>query len=393
MTKGRGPYAALFDGGRGLRVQAADVPGLDTAWWVDGRIFEESIFDYGFRRNTIPQNELMKSTAGLPVRQWGEDLPGHMWIDNTNRYPWTGVDGLKMNLYHVDRVAGDFPLLPAGEVPYLEDPDDPEVDRAAGRFLREFDYQEIQNDAENPSEWYRLPTLNEQGGTQLREPLALVVPEVRGAIALELVDQSLWDPFDLRQGDRYRVRTNNDEILEGDAADEWRFLQPRGVYRLTLRPRRWRYFVTCYVIYVHISFVELYYVREVFTQAWYDIPPCYPLRHNIIDADVIGGDPAVFWAFEHSQAAADLTDQIFDAQYWTLSEAHIFHHVELVQMWISKAPPRKHEYVLGIERLDVSGTEPSRVWLEHTRDLSSEYPQQQIAFFQEVPWYILPPGA
>lgn len=382
--KGRGPYAALFDGGRQFRKQAGTVPGLDLGWYTDRRIFEESVFEHGTRANTYEQNDAMQDTEGFSFRQWGENMPGHMWVDNTHRYHWTGVDGLKFNAYSADRIAGDFPPLGAGDVEFLENPDDPEVDRSI-RILRELDHREIRDVVDDPSEWIRRDLLNESGGTQLREPLAIVFPEVRGSVALELVDNSLFDPFDLREQSRYEIRSHSGEILE---SEQWSFLHPRGVYRLHLRPRRWKFFVTTFAIFVHVSFVELFYVREVFTQAWYSIPPCYPLRHNIIDANVIAGDNAVFHAFEHSQAAADLRRQILEAQYWTLSEAHIFSHIELTQMWIERAPPRKFEIVLGIERLDAGGREPSFVWIQNRRDLTSEYPIQDIAFFQEVPFFI-----
>jgi hypothetical protein len=396
-------YAQLFDGGTEFSLQPGEVtglvgggpyPGLDRVWWVNGRIFEESVFDYGARRNTAEQNAMMMDTDDREVRKWTAGLPSHMWIDLTDRYEWTGADGFLLNAYHVDRIQEDFPPLIEGDMTIDTAPEDPELDRSAGRIVRELNYQEIQDIAVDPFEWTRLPTLNEIGGTRLMDPVAMIIPDVRGSIALELPDNSLFDPFDLREGlNRYFVTDDDGNILAfepGDGGEELLYLNPRGTYRLHFRPRRWKYFVIVWAQFLYVSFLEMFFVRQTFTQVWYDRPPVYPLRHNLIKNS--GCDPATNYQFEQSQAAADLTDQIFDAQWWSLSEAMIFHHIELVQMWIERAAPRRDEIVLTIEEVDTATGNTSRRHIRNKHDLSSIYPTVDVSFCQEVPWYLLPPG-
>jgi hypothetical protein len=384
-------YASLFDAGTELRRQPADVPGCDTAWWTDAH-FEESIFEYRKRSKTLHQNEKMRDADPMEIRPWPEPMPGKMWVDHTARYTWNGLDGLSLNLYHVDRIAGDFPPLPAGAAQLITNPK-PEVDRAEGRTLRELTWREVRDAAETPTDWYRLDTLNESQGTQLTEPLALIVPEARGSIALEMVNQSLFDPFDLRKGTEwYRATDDNGEAFTGDVS-EYLYLYPRGRYNLYFRPRRWRYYVVVYAVFIYISFFELFPVTTAFTHAWYDTAPRYPIRHNILNTNPGSTDPAILWQFEHSQAAADLTHQIFEAQWWTPCEAFIFSSIELVQMWVYREAPRKYENVLGIGRVDQATGRESRVWIQNLNDRDDDYPREEIAFFEQVPWYILPPGS
>ena len=375
-------YARLFDGGTDLRKLPASVPGLDTAWWV-GSGWEQSIFDWGNR--TAQLNALMASLDPLTVRTWPEQMPRKMWVDATNRYHWNSLDGLRFNLHHVDRITEQYPEMPAGDPEWRDDlsellqPED-------GRIHRELAWREIRERAEDPNEWYRLPTLNESGGTKLKEPLALRAQGPRGALALELPDQSLFAPFDLSHPERYRVFDNAGNEIDQSAM----YLYPRSTSNLYLRPRWWKYYVTVYAIFWYISVFELFALRYVFTKAWYDRPPIYPIRHNIMESTPASTDPAVLWQFEHSNAAAELTREIFDAQHFGLCEVVVFGFIELVQMWIERAAPRRSEAVLGIGRVDQATGRESPVWVRARSNQDSLYPTTDIAFFQEVPWYILP---
>jgi len=375
-------YGRLYDGGTDLRTLPADVPGLDTAWWV-GSGWEQSIFEWG--HHTADLNARMASLEPLIVRTWPEKMPRKMWVDATPRYRWNSLDGLRFNLHQVDRITDDHPPLPAGDPVLRADPSEllrPED----GRLLRELDWREIRDQAEDPTEWYRLDTLNEAGGTKLKEPLALRVRGTRGPLALELPDQSLFAPFDLSHPERYRVFDEEGNELSAAAM----YLNPRSVSSLYLRPRWWRFYVVVYAIFWYISIFELLPVRYVFPKAWYDRPPVYPIRHNILEAAPATTDPGVLFQFEHSKAAAELTDEIFDAQHFGLCEAWIFGYIELVQMWIERAAPRRGETVLGIGRIDQATGRERRVWVRPRAHQDSIYPQTDVAFFEQVPWYILP---
>jgi hypothetical protein len=388
-------YARLFDGGTELRTQPSDVPGLWRGWWTDVRAYEESVFDYRLRTNTEEQNAAMEKRTTLTtdrvLHAWPNLFPGHSWIDWTTRYRDTSLDGFRLELSYPERFIGgqEFPGIPAGELSFRPDQTpSPDTVREEGRLIRERSWREtreLQAELGNPETFVRLDTLNESGGCQLKEPIALRARGNRGSVVLTLPDQSLFDPFDLRYPDRYLVIDENGSELGRDFA----YLNPRGFYNLHFRPRRWKFYVVVYCIFWHITFFEIYPVREVFTQAWYDRPPTYPYRHNLHNFNIFSIDNAVLWQFEHSQAAADLSRQIFEAQYWTLSVAHIFGGVELCQMWIERAAPRRGETVFVLERVDRAIGRSYPVFVKNKASdatLENLYPTTDIAFFQEVPW-------
>lgn len=384
--------ASLFDAGMQLRRQPSSAPGVDTAWWAASRTFEESLFEFRDRSNLPAQNAAMRAVDPIVVSPWPERMPAHMWVDWTPRHAWNGIDGLGFNLWALDTVTGEFPLRPAGE-PRLEMGPVMNLDREASRFQRELAWREVRDLAEDPTDWYRADTLNESGGTHLVAPVCLRLEGLRGPVVPELVDNSFFEPFDLRAGTgRYQVYDSNGTWIPSPMAAELLRLEPRGIYNLYLRPRRWRYFIVAYVVYIYVSFLELFYVNQAHTHVFYDAPPRYPYRHDILSSTPETVDPAVLWEWEHSQAAADLTAAIFDAEWRSLCEAFLFSHVDHLEMWVYRYPPQKGEYVLGIGRVDRCTGREAITWVQNRRDLDDLYPQQQLAYFEYVPWYILPAG-
>lgn len=386
-------YAGLYDAGTTLRKQRTH-PGADTAWWTDDRLFEDRIFDLGTK---IPQqNEAMRDLAGLDVAPWPDRFPSHVWIDWTNRYEHRGADpgdGLALNLYQLDQISDLYPPLPGGELRYNYTPDhllDPEE----ARLLPELTWREIRARAPEPTDWYRLDTLNEAGGTQLKAPMALVVDGARNPVVLELPDNSLFTPFDMRDGSaRYRLIDGDTGLeLTADQLDAGAMaLLPRGHYNVYLRPRRWRYFVVVYAVYLYVSLFETFYVNTAVSYAWYDRPPTYPIRHDVLNHPT-GGDGGIWWQFEHSMAAAQIRTEIFDNQWNTFSEAFVFSHIDHTELWAYRYWPLPGEYVLGVERVDHSTGRGSTVWAQTLNSEKTRYPQELIYYDPEIPFYVTGPG-
>jgi hypothetical protein len=378
-------YASLFDAGTELRKLPADVPGMDEAWWINSG-WEESFFEHASGRRIAELNARMQNIQNLQVRPWPEPMPGKMWIDNTHRYRRFGFDGLKFRMSMWDRIPDTFLLAPAGDPELVtQTVPSPILEPVEGRLLRELSWREIQARAENPGEWYRLDTLNESEGTQLQEPLALAFRGIRGPLVPGIEDQSLFAPFDLALGESI-YRAVDESGVEVPLERAW--LYPRGTYDLYLRTRKWRYNVIVYATFLYISWFEMYTIVTPFVHMWYDRPPVYPLRHNILETSPGTNDAAIVLQFEQSQAAADLTQQIFQAQWWTLCDAFIFQSVERVEMWVNRMPPAKREVILGVSRIDQATGAESRVWVENRLNMTTVYPVQQIAYFEEVPWWI-----
>lgn len=384
-------YATLHDAGTQLRTQAATVPGCDLAWWTDSRLFETSIFE--IRERVAAQNAFMADLAGRKVRPWPLELPAHAWVDWTPRYEYSGTDGLALDLHHLDYYSPYRPIRPLGEVRFRTNNVYPILHPADAQLARELTVRETAESQAVPSDWYRLPTLNESGGTQLREPVALRVQAPRAPVLLTMPDNSLWTPFDLTAGpDRYRAVTVGEggqvvDIPEDEVAAALA-LHPRGRYRLHLRPRRWRYYVIVYAVYYYISFFDFFPVAQAVSLAWYDQPPKYPTRHNVLSGN--DSDPGINWQFEHSNAAAELRTELYAHQWHTLSEAFVFGYIDHTEMWAYRYWPFAGEYVLGVERLDEVTGRRSAVWAVTRSDESSRYPQSLIYYDPTVPFYVAP---
>jgi hypothetical protein len=385
-------HATLHDAGTILRKQRYH-PGADTAWWTDNRLFEDRIFDLGEK---IPQqNAAMRDLAGMDINPWPETFPAHVWVDWTNRYEWRGGDGgdgLGLDLYQLDQIADKYPPLPGGTV-RLDLDGSHITDPVHGRLVPSLTWREVRDRAPDPTEWYRLDTLNETGGAGLQAPLGLVVDGARNPVVLAMPDQSLFTPFDLRDGSsRYRLVDQDGQQLPDAQLDAGALaLNPRGHYRLWFRPRRWRYFAVVYAVYLYISFFEMFYVSTAVSYAWYDRPPTYPVRHNVL-ANPSGGDGGINWQFEHSLAAAQIRRELFDNQWWTFSEAFVFHHIDHTELWAYRYWPLAGEYVVGIERVDDSTGRGTAVWAMTKANEQSRYPQELIYYDPEVPFYVTGPG-
>jgi hypothetical protein len=232
----------------------------------------------------------------------------------------------------------------------------------------------------------RLDTGNETGGTLLREPLELAFDRLRGAsYHLELPDQSLFTPFDMRYPERYLVVDGNGRPLPDDQAEQVMSLRNGGRYRLHLRPRRWRYAATVWAYYVYISAFEYVPASEIFFRAHFDRPPFHPYRHNLIETTKttpltgwfgtpLSQDIGISYQWETSRSAEGLRTEIIEGQFYTLCLSKIFVFATDAEVTVYRYPPRQNDIVLGIERVD-QATGASQIWWVVARwEQFDEYP-------------------
>ena len=76
--------------------------------------------------------------------------------------------------------------------------------------------------------------------------------------------------------------------------------------------------------------------------------------------------------------AGFLRHQIIDAQYWTLSEAYIFHHNDPATLVLWMWPPDKGDIVLGVSEIDRTTGADQIYWVQQNRDLTDVYPRTVI---------------
>ncbi len=361
-----------YDAGT-LPVRAVShVPGCDLGY------YREADFEEGQTEDRHEaQNAAMRVVTPWPMRPWLEPMPGKMWVDVDRRHQAEGDEGLRFNLYHRDSLDDAFSLVPAG-AGRLKLAPQPELEPTDAAVTSELGRSEV---TQRSTEWdelvCRLDTLNESGGTALREPLLLVWDGLCGpAYRLELADNTLFAPFDLRRGLEGYLGVDAAGVpLLDEAAQAWLDLTVRGRYALYLRPRRWRWVVTVLAHFFTVSAFESYPNDELFIRTYFDRPPVYPWRHDVVhtsqvtDLEDFWGnrrsyDQGVEWSFDHSREAASLRSEIVGQQY-TMGAcfAYILLGCEAPVITLWRHPPRVGEIVLGLGRLDLAtGAEDSRVW-------------------------------
>ena len=380
-------HCALHDGGTVPMLRPDAVPGMDEMYWREGN-FEEGVAE----DRTRETNAVMQATDPVTMRPWPEPMPRHAWVDWTPRYEADGDDGLRFSLHHVDQITESSALVSAGEVLFTREPQ-PLLDASEGRLIRALDWREVQARAEDPTEWLRLDTDNESGGTHLKQPLELIYDRLRGATYhLELPDQSLFTPFDLRYPERYRVVTDDGRELSDEEAAQALALRNGGRYRLHLRPRRWRYVATAWAYYALISGFEYVISTEVFTRAHFDRPPFYPYRHDLIESSKTTplsgwfGAPLSYdegiesqWGLSRSSQALRL--EILDGGFRTLCLVKLFLFATNAEVTVWRYPPQTGEIVLGIDRVDQATGSSSRWWVVAKEDQATEYPATVLGHY------------
>jgi hypothetical protein len=275
-----------------------------------------------------------------------------------------------------------------------------EVDREDARVSTEPDMEEIQARNPSPTEWLRLPVENEDPGfSNLKDPLVVMqsTDKEGGRVTLSGDYNPIFVPFDLTHPEWYYVYDADGTELARDPGDVANLLafDPEGHYRLYLRPANWRWVATVVAHYVYISWFEAFYSDLIFTEAYYNRPPVYPKRHDLLNdvpsITVNGVDhcfsAAINESFEKSEAAAFLAQQMMEAQWWTLSEAFVYVGNDPPSVAISLYPPQQGDMVLGVGRVDYPGGAEEVLWVKQvvTGDTAGWTPQ--FLQYYLVPWY------
>ena len=384
--------AELFDAGTKLNIVPwMDTPGMNDAYFREIDMERQWPGEDAGRINA----ELRETPLRAELLPWPVPFAGRCWIDWTDRY--SGPDGgLKIDTARHGMIFDDYSLVPAATAQIPETADyEPLINRDDERMHDTKTMEEIQADHASPTEWLRKPLGNEPGGVNgghcdLRQAAVMVQDYHIGDEFRPVVNYSpLFAPFDGRHPEWYEVVNEDGTVVPN--AERWMSMRPDGFHRLYLRPANWRWVTTVWASYLYVSWWEMFNTREIFTTAWFNRPPIYPRRHDLIHSTQVADfeylnaywstDSGIDYGFETSRGAAFLRQQIVDAQWHTQSEAYIFtgNDPATLAMWLY--PPDEGDIVLGIGTVDAASGDEQVVWIRQTRDLTDEYPRAVIGSY------------
>jgi len=211
-------------------------------------------------------------------------------------------------------------------------------------------------------------------------------------------DSILFAPFDFRHPEWYRCFSEDGTELTNTA--QWLELRPDMDYVIHLRPRWWR--VTVFLL-AHFAYISLWGFQlndEFFVHVFFDRPPVYPYRTDVIhskqeqgtenwNGDMRSYDIGLDYWWEQTTAAANLAREVLDQQYSWYCVVYMFLSNEDPDLFMEAWPPRKEEIVCVIEHVDkITGKTQPVIVRQHV-NLDHEYPHFQWGAFL-ARWSIVP---
>ena len=381
--------ADLFDAGTTLiKVPHESPPGMDLAYYRE----IDMEHDWPAQRTGEIATDIMAVERRVDLLPWPEKFPGNMWVDQGRRH--YGVDGgPQFEMYHYNLYSKEYSPLPSplAQITYDQDAE-PNAIRRDERTSDLLTADEVAAREIDGTKWLRLPTINESGGCQLRTPVIMTQRAQTGAaFALTGDYNALYMPFDLREPDLYTMVDSDGNQFSDQKKEHYIKLMEGGCYRLYLAPAKWRWVATVVAHYVYISWFEAFYTDEIFTRAWYNRPPIYPYRHNVL---ISSQNPSIeyngVWhstdigiadGFDRARGSADLRRQIIEAQWWSLSEIYLFLSNDPCSMTLWQHPPDPGDVVLGIGRVDYPSQKEEVVWLIQKQPVFDRWPNTVVGLY------------
>jgi hypothetical protein len=384
------------DGGTEFVFAQPVVPGLDTGRFQHmGGVRGWEHYFYEEDEYKIQTNAMMFDKIGgvVPFRQWPPGMPSTCWVDNTTRYQTT--EGFFWKWHQRDQLTGSYYPAPAMPHTWLDVTYEPPILDPQEKVSTLLDSSEVANymaeqeggDTGNAiRDWLQNETEYtgpNRGYTHLKDPISITPEGIAGNnFVLEVPnDQLLFAPQDWREPGWYRCFDLNGEELDSET---WLNLRPSGKYRIHLRPRLWRYTVTVIAHYVYVSLWGAIPNDEIFIHLYYDRPPFYPHRHDVIHTKAANPlfnfhgqprshDPAIDWSWEHSRAAADLARQMLAQQYNLISAVYIYVGNEDPDIFVEAWPSYKNDVVAVIERIDETTDTAQCVFVRQAVNLDDHF--------------------
>lgn len=366
------------------------VPGADLLYWRELRVEEDA-----FAWDVPAHNAAMVAAAGdVDVAPWPEKVARCAPVDITARYDFA----VRLQLLQRASLLAATDPQAWGEVPdglaRIIDPRTPvdPFDRGASHLTGQRSQEEIRAESAEPWRFLRLPFRNEVGACDFKRPAVFRWDGLQAArFTFRLEDDPLFVPFDLSHPERYAWFGEDGSPLEGGEA--FAEVGAGADLVLYLVPRRWRLWIHCWVHYEWITWFEQVPNDEQFIRIFYDRPPFYPVRHDVVhsagQADLwhdyeeawLSWDSGVDSKVTGSAAAAALRHEIVMQQWYSLCTAYVLTGVEPAKVTIWQDPPRVGEIVAGIGHRSRSLGVERPIWAVQATDASALYPRTVIGEF------------
>ena len=382
--------AELYDTGtRLIKASHLNKPGMEQAYFRE----IDMEYDWPQERTTEIQRAILGTEKRVDLAPWPERFPGVMWVDYNAKYRGD-FGGLQLGMYNLDLFSYEWDPVPKNTSQILPGEEySPDENRADARMGDLHDVDGVAASQPEPTEWLRLPLLNETGSTTDLQTPATLIQECHtgGAFALDCNYSPLFMPFDTREPDLYTMIDDDGNPVSEEDKIAHMALSEGAFYRLYLMPAKWRWGATVVAHYTMITWFNVFPTSEIFTKAWFNRPPIYPIRHNVMytkDQPMFeynwvphSYDTGVNSGFDRSRGSATLRFWIIDAQWWTLSSAYIFTGNDDCSLVIWQHPPDPGDIVLGIGRVDYPGGQEERLWLVQKEDVSTRWPNTVVGIF------------
>jgi len=390
-----------------------NVPNLDLAWYVQDRDYEH--YFYEFNTEIIGGTQAsFRDVERRTMRQWPEPLSPHMPVDRTDRYAGS-IEGWFLEVDVRDELTGMCYPMPRCPHVWLDPTYEvPEINpqEVVTKPLKHHNPAEAATRNPNgvPLPWARLPFKNEteaqdsrfRGYTHLKEPILVDMHGYEGSsiVLRNPNDTLLFTPFDFSHPEWYNCFADDGTPLD---SYHWLALRPDANYTIHLRPRWWRYTIFVLAHYAYVSLWGLQLNDEYFTHVFFDRPPVYPYRHDVIHTKQVQGTPNwnndmrsydlgldMWW--ETTKAAGNLAREILDQQYSWYCVVYMFLSNENPDCFIECWPPYKGDIVCAIEREDKATGSTTTVFVQQNRSLSTVFPKYQFGAFL-FNWLVVPEPA
>jgi hypothetical protein len=373
--------ARLFDAGTAGVRQVDTAPNTDTFWWHETHCEERWLGTGKAAHNA----DVIAGCDGVTVKPWPLLVPGKAPLDWAPHYKGldlrTWVENPANAAAWGECAGGRFYVDPDAYNPVTSP-----TDGNAGQAATVEEMQELRTSGAEPdARYFRQLFLNELPGRDMGPPAIAVFRGLHGGkFTFSLENGDLWVPFDMTHPERYSFWDSEGNHL--DHAELYRRVCFNERVNLYLRPRRWRYYVRVLVHYEHGNWFQSTQNDEWFLQVFYDRPPFYPTRQDIAHNNGddywheyenvwLSYDPGIDYKWTHSQAALDMSDQIFDQQWWSLCEFYIYTGNEPASITVWKCPPEPGDIVLGVGTVSRATGMEQRIWVRQEEDATDRYPR------------------
>jgi len=345
-------HAIFRDGATDALINRLEKPGMDRLTWVETDA-ESEFFSYrGATRARV--DAAMINKEWNEVAPWPLEINAHHPVDNDDVHA-----NFAANLSIYDDIAGEAWHMAQRQI---VDHSFDETDGTYGEVLQRRTPAETRDVVENPTEWIRLPFMNEING--LGSPTVFSWHGLAdNSYRLSVPDNLYYTPFDLTDDSKYACYEEDGTTR---IPNYWMNLWPDDNYIITLRPREWYTTARTMAWYFRVTpwFIQIFNVT--FVASFHNRPPVWPYRHDVYHSSQstegsdywgtpVSYDYGVYYQFATSRSAQLLRRQISLVQSYDMCMVYVLYYVEPATLFMQTEEPLNGAVVCTITKKDQHG--------------------------------------